>query len=251
MNDKIMPMFTPDPVRRPREQVEKQLRDAIVSATFKRGERLPSEATLAQEFQVSRTTVREALRVLASEGLISKVPGAGGGSFVQNVDHESLRNLLSGSLETILKFGALTLEEVTLVRRLLEVPAARLAADHRTPEQAAQLQILIARQDAVVADPARDNWDPELFEIGQSIYSLVGEASGNRLLASFIAAISQVTISVYMRELSAADAEQAREFTRALVEAIVSGNAGVAETTMATVLGQIEDRHRLATTAKN
>ncbi|WP_106815060.1 FadR/GntR family transcriptional regulator [Microbacterium timonense] len=239
-------MFTPDRVRRPREQVEKQLRDAIVSGTFKKGERLPSEATLAQDFQVSRTTVREALRVLVSEGLISKVPGAGGGSFVQNVDHDSLRNLLSGSLETILKFGALTLDEVTVVRRLLEVPAARLAADHRTPEQAAELQTLIARQDAIVADSGRDSRDPEQFEIGQSIYTIVGEASGNRLLGSFIAAISQVTIGVYMRELPADEAEQAREVTRSLVDAIVAGDADLAEETMATALGQIEDRHRLA-----
>ncbi|MCA3749647.1 MAG: winged helix-turn-helix transcriptional regulator, partial [Rubrobacter sp.] len=77
--------FKPAPVRRAREQVESQLREAILSGTFRSGDRLPSELELAKSFGVSRTTVREALGSLASAGLISKVPGASGGSFVRRV----------------------------------------------------------------------------------------------------------------------------------------------------------------------
>ncbi|MEU5264779.1 FCD domain-containing protein [Amycolatopsis sp. NPDC021455] len=231
--------FSPEPVRRPREQVEKQLRDAIVSSTFKRGERLPSEAELSREFQVSRSTVREALRVLASEGLISKVPGAGGGSFVQNVDHESLTNLISGSLETILKFGSLTMDEINDVRRMLEVPAARLAAQNRTEEQVAEFTRLIDRQNEMMSGPSRDARDPELFELGQSIYTLVAEASGNRLLASFVSAMGGVTIPVYMRDLPAEDAAAARDLTGVLVDAIIRGDADKAAAAVTSQLDMV------------
>lgn len=240
MLDKIEVMpFSPEPVRRPREQVEKQLRDAIVSSTFKRGERLPSEAELSREFQVSRSTVREALRVLASEGLISKVPGAGGGSFVQNVDHESLTNLISGSLETILKFGSLTMDEINDVRRMLEVPAARLAAQNRTEEQVAEFTRLIDRQNEMMSGPSRDARDPELFELGQSIYTLVAEASGNRLLASFVSAMGGVTIPVYMRDLPAEDAAAARDLTGVLVDAIIRGDADKAAAAVTSQLDMV------------
>ncbi|WP_403022763.1 FadR/GntR family transcriptional regulator [Salinibacterium sp. GXW1014] len=229
-------MFTPDPVRRPREQVEKQLRDAIVTGVFKRGDRLPSEATLAQEFQVARSTVREALQSLAADGLVTKTPGVGGGSFVQNIDHESLRNVITGSLETILKIGALTIDEVTAVRRTLEIPAARLAAENRTDEQAAEMRALITRQNELVDDPERGDGDPELFDIGPSIYNLIGEATGNRLLGSFVSAVSRVAIGVYLQELRAGEAEKARALTSVLVEAIAAGDADAAEATMTSLL---------------
>jgi DNA-binding FadR family transcriptional regulator len=232
--------FSPEPVRRPREQVEKQLRDAIMSSTFKRGERLPSEADLSREFQVSRSTVREALRVLASEGLISKVPGAGGGSFVQKVDHESLTSLISGSLETILKFGSLTMDEINDVRRMLEVPAARLAAENRTEDQVAEFNRLIDRQNEMMSQPSRDSRDPELFELGQAIYTLVAEASGNRLLASFVSAMSGVTIPVYMRDLSPEDAAAARDLTGVLVDAIVRGDGDKAAAAMSSQLDMVK-----------
>jgi DNA-binding FadR family transcriptional regulator len=235
--------FTPEPVRRPREQVEKQLRDAIMASTFKQGERLPSEADLAREFQVSRSTIREALRVLASEGLIAKVPGAGGGSFVQSIDHDSLKSLLSGSLETIMKFGSVSFDEVNDVRRMLEVPAARLAAENRTEEQAAELRRLIKRQEEMFAE-SRDDRDPELYELGQSIYSLVAEASGNRLLASFVSALSQVTVPVYMRELRPDEAEAARDRSRSLVDAIDRKDSLSAEAAMSAQLEPMQ--HRVA-----
>ena len=235
--------FSPEPVRRPREQVEKQLRDAIMASTFKQGERLPSEPDLAREFQVSRSAIREALRVLVSGGLIAKVPGAGGGSFVQSIDHDSLKSLLSGSLETIMKFGSVSFDEVNDVRRMLEVPAARLAAENRTEEQAAELRRLIKRQEEMFAE-SRDDHDPELYELGQSISRLVGEASGNRLLASFVSALSQVTVPVYMRELRPDEAEAARDRSRSLVDAIDRKDSLSAEAAMSAQLAPM--RHHAA-----
>ncbi|MGC5567810.1 FadR/GntR family transcriptional regulator [Streptomyces sp. FR-108] len=227
--------FQPEPVQRPRDQIERQLREAIVSSTFKRGERLPSEAELASQFQVSRSTVREALRALVAQGFISKVPGAGGGSFVQTVDHESLQSQLSGSLETILRLGSVSIQEVTRVRRMLEIPAARLAAAHRSDEQAAELQSLIKRQEEMVREK-RDYRDPELFELGMALYSLIAAASGNRLLASFVSAMSRATLPVYVRDLTPEDANATLKRSRAVVAAIVARDADAAEDAMAAQL---------------
>jgi DNA-binding transcriptional MocR family regulator len=90
--------FQPSRVRRPREQVEEQIREAILSGAFRQGDKLPSETQLAEQFSVSRTTVREALRALAAAGLISKVPGVAGGSFVQSVEIGVGRRRLGGGV---------------------------------------------------------------------------------------------------------------------------------------------------------
>ncbi|MFI5957343.1 FadR/GntR family transcriptional regulator [Cryptosporangium sp. NPDC051539] len=220
--------FQPEPVLRPRLQVEKQLREAILSSVFKRGERLPSEAELATQFQVSRSTIREALQALVADGLISKSPGAGGGSFVETIDHESLKTQLSGSLATILKLGSVSIDEVTDVRRMLEIPAARLAATNRTDEQAAELQRLIARQDEL-SDQGRDFADPEFLELGMAIYSLVAAASGNRLLASLVSAINRVTVPEHVQGLQPTDAAAIFKRTKMLVEGIVAQDQAAAE----------------------
>lgn len=225
---------------RPREQVEVQLREAIVSSTFKPGDRLPSEAELAREFQVSRSTVREALRVLASEGLISKVPGASGGSFVEAIDHESLGSQLSQSMETILKLGSVTFDEISKVREMLEIPAARLAAEHRSEEDLARLQEVIDRERGV---PVKD---PQVPDLDISFHSLVAAASENRVLSSFIAALHRATRPVHYLHLGPEAGRTTVRQHAAIVEAIAAGDAPGAAEAMATHLSylrEITDEH--------
>src|SRR4249919_1900100 len=94
-------------VTRPRDQVESQLREAILDGHFAQGEKLPAETELAQQFGVSRPTVREALGALVTSGLIRKIPGVAGGSFVNTVTPDSLSQMLSESMDTIVRIGAL------------------------------------------------------------------------------------------------------------------------------------------------
>lgn len=227
--------FTPEPVRRPREQVERQLREAIVSSAFKRGERLPSEAELAREFQVSRATVREALRALAAEGLISKLPGASGGSFVETVDHESLESLLSKSMETILKLGSVTFAEVSAVRELLEIPSARLAAENRTEEHLAELEEVLERERAVSVE------DPQVPELDISFHSVVAVASGNRILSSFVTALHRATRPVHYLHLEPGAGKATVRQHGAIVAAIADGDPDAAGRAMAAHLAYLRD----------
>ncbi|MDQ3506932.1 MAG: FadR family transcriptional regulator [Actinomycetota bacterium] len=179
--------FRPAPVRRAREQVEVQLREAILSGTFSSGGRLPTEMELAESFGVSRTTIREALGALASDGLISKVPGASGGSFVRVVDHESLGLSLGRSIDDTLKFGTINFEEINHVRRLLEVPSAREAARMRNDDDVEALRDIIERQKkAALEDP------DEMASLDSRFHTKIAEASGNRVLASLAFALHSV-----------------------------------------------------------
>jgi DNA-binding FadR family transcriptional regulator len=179
--------FRPEPVLRPRQQVETQLRAAILGGVFERGQRFPSEAQLAEQFRVSRATVREALRALVEAGLISTVPGASGGSFVTYLDHHKLGDFVSERLANTLELGSITYDEVNGFRNLLEVPSARLAAVNRLPEHLDRLHDVIEREKSSSFD------SPDVPNFNAEFHGIVAEASGNRLLATFVTALHRTT----------------------------------------------------------
>ncbi len=179
--------FRAQTVTRPRDQVEQQIREAILAGDFSQGEKLPPETELAQLFGVSRPTIREALGSLVSAGLIRKIPGVAGGSFVNTVTPDSLSQMLSESMDTILRLGALDVAELTSVRRVLEVPAAEWAATNRQKSDIETLRAIVERQRATTIN------DPEIPSYDLAFHTTIGQASGNRLLAAFIGAVHTAT----------------------------------------------------------
>jgi len=174
-------------VLRPREQVEFQLRQAILSGKFPPHMRLPSESELARHFGVSRSTIREALRSLATTGLVSTSPGATGGTFVEGVDHHALVDKLSEPIGNILQLGSLSHDELIEVRAIVEIPAARLAALHRTEAHLAELDQILDRAKLIPSS------DPDVPGLHRSFHAVVSEASGNRLLGALVTALHSVT----------------------------------------------------------
>lgn len=126
--------------RKSYEQLADQLRELIVSGRLAQGERLPTETLLSAEVGVSRATVREALRLLAAQGLIRTSKGAGGGSYVTMPTVDHISDSLSSNIALLADAHDLTLEELIEARELLEVPAARFAALRRAPEDVDRLQ---------------------------------------------------------------------------------------------------------------
>ena len=130
------PSFAPQPIRRPVDQVRVSVLEAIATGRLRPGDRLPSEAEQARGFQVSRATVREALRSLADAGLISTVRGRDGGSFVNRLDSGPAERNLSEAMGLLLHVDAISVSELLEARRALEGTCARLEIPELTvPER--------------------------------------------------------------------------------------------------------------------
>jgi GntR family transcriptional repressor for pyruvate dehydrogenase complex len=134
-------------VRTAYEQVYDQLRELIFTHKLERGQRLPNEVALAEHFGVSRGTIREALRLLVSEGLLRTSKGTGGGSYVTlpTVDHVS--EFLERNMEVLSLTDDVTLTEFLEARELLEVFAVRQAAVRRDDSDLARLRETITADD--------------------------------------------------------------------------------------------------------
>ncbi|ROS38580.1 FadR/GntR family transcriptional regulator [Amycolatopsis thermoflava] len=183
-------------ILRPREQVEQALKKAILSSKLGTGERLPSEAELARQFGVSRPTIREALSSLQMQGLIRRVPGAGGGSFVQPVDHKSLGEVVRASMQNLVRLGSVDFEEVSMVRQYLEVPCAALAAENRGEEDLEELRQVVHEQRTRSVD------DPMIAELDVRFHTIIARMSGNRVLASLVYALHHESEPVRYLDLS-------------------------------------------------
>jgi len=237
-NDAISadPDFVAEPVLRPRQQVEKQLRDAILMGRLQQGHRLPNESKLAEQLSVSRATVREALRALAESGLITKLPGASGGSFVKYVDHHSLSGLIAERLTSTLELGSIGRAEVTAYRGLLEPAIAGLAAQHRSDEQLAVLQ------ETVAEPPERDAPDAVHAERDAEFRSALAEATGNRLLSATLSATYRAAPPLRDVELGARRVKRLADERVAVATAVAARNARAATAAMQRYLRAAPER---------
>ncbi|WP_049758264.1 FadR/GntR family transcriptional regulator [Phenylobacterium zucineum] len=117
-----------------------RIRKRIINGELKAGDKLPPEANLITEFEVSRPTIREAIRILESEGLISVSRGARGGARVNAASTE----LVTRAAGLALQARNATLKDIYEARALIEPPAARLAAERRSKQASAALRAHIA-----------------------------------------------------------------------------------------------------------
>lgn len=230
-------------VLRPREQVEEHLRSAILAGELKSGDMLPPEAELARQFNVSRTTLREALRSLSTQGLIYKIPGSRGGNFVKSVDHHALGSVVIDSVHNLLTLGSIEFSEVAEVRQYLEIPAVRLAATHRSEEDLERLRDIVRQQKAASVD------DPEVPELDEQFHSLIARASGNRVLASFIAALHHETEPVHHLNLSPEVGRTTVRQHRAIVDAIAARDQDAAEAAIVEHLSYLREHLTVPATA--
>lgn len=127
-------------------QIAKAIRDSIISGDMDVDERLPSESELSEQFDVSRPTVREALKRLAAQNLIRTQRGATGGAFVRRLSYqEAYANHITTST-LLLSMNAVDFETACEARFALERACAPLSAQRRTPDQLATMRAEIHRQ---------------------------------------------------------------------------------------------------------
>jgi DNA-binding FadR family transcriptional regulator len=195
------------------EAVFKDLLAQIQEGRLAVGEKLPSEAALAQGYGVSRSVIREALRSCAALGLT--VSRTGKGTFV-----------VSQRVAEDLALGAYSARDLHEARPHIEVPAAGLAARRRTEEDVRFLH------DVVAAMEAED--DPQAWvELDTSFHAAVARISHNRVFEKVIADIREAlfhqseTLNVVAARQKRSDEEHLRIF-----HAIRDGAADEAEAAM-------------------
>jgi DNA-binding FadR family transcriptional regulator len=127
-------------------QIAQAIRDAIISGELNVDERLPSEAELSDHFQVSRPTVREALKRLAAQSLIRTQRGASGGAFVNRISFEDAYPQQVTTSTLLLSMNAVSFDTACEARYALERACAALSAERRTADQLATMRAEIFRQ---------------------------------------------------------------------------------------------------------
>jgi len=127
-------------------QIAKSIRDAIISGALIVDERLPSEAEMADQFNVSRPTVREALKRLAAQSLIRTQRGAFGGAFVKRLSFEDAYTQQVTTSTLLLSMNDVCFETACEARYALERACAPLSAQRRTADHMATMRAEIFRQ---------------------------------------------------------------------------------------------------------
>jgi GntR family transcriptional repressor for pyruvate dehydrogenase complex len=142
-------MYLPIQSERLYERIVSQIEQRIVAGDLQVGDQLPSEHELAQQFGVSRTAVREAVKALRQKGLVEIMPGRG--TFITNTTSDTIRK----SLDMLMKFGTTKGSgNLVEVREILEPEIAALAAKRITDEY-----ITAMREAVETMDTALDNVD--------------------------------------------------------------------------------------------
>jgi DNA-binding FadR family transcriptional regulator len=127
-------------------QIAKAIRDAIMSGKLLVDERLPSEAELSEQFNVSRPTVREALKRLGAQSLIRTQRGATGGAFVNRLRFEDAYGQQITTSTLLLSMNDVSFGTACEARYALERACANLAALRRTADHLATMRAEIHRQ---------------------------------------------------------------------------------------------------------
>ena len=161
------------------EYVAQRLLDKIVVSNLAPGSNFGTEADLLAQFDVSRPTLRESLRILESQGVLELRPGPKGGILVKRPGTE----ILAHGLSVYLRLHHVPFSAVLRVREAIEPTLAAEAAANATDET------LGALQDSI--DRMRHDSDPDAFaDENRLFHSLIAQASGNKVLEVFWATIS-------------------------------------------------------------
>lgn len=113
------------------KQIAEQIKASILDGRLQADDRLPTEHDLAEQFGVSRPTIREALKRLAAQNLIHSRRGPTGGTFVRRPTEEEVRANLITEATLLVSFGEFDLTDIAEARHKLECMCGRLAAERR------------------------------------------------------------------------------------------------------------------------
>ncbi|GJL98360.1 MAG: GntR family transcriptional regulator [Methyloligella sp.] len=135
------------------KQIADQIRSRILDGTFTIGAQLPTEHQLAELFGVSRPTIREALKKLAVQNLITSKRGPTGGTFINDYKIDDAAEFFTSSTMLMLTFGSLKFTDVLSVRQFMEYQCCLLAMENWSDENSDKiLNALDAMKPSSISD---------------------------------------------------------------------------------------------------
>jgi DNA-binding FadR family transcriptional regulator len=218
------------------ELIARDLVSYIVDSDLPPGTPLPPEREMVQALNVGRTTLREALRLLETRGVLTIRSGPRGGPIVRRPDPRDL----SEALSLILQFDKADLTVVMEARCTLEPAAARMAAIRITPDE---LEALHEKNRSII-EHAHDF--ETFFKLNREFHRLIAQASGNVVVQMFIESIMSIadirgpSVARGKRETDAIIEKRARAHDEVL-EALAKHDPSAAEAAMAE---HLEDSYR-------
>jgi GntR family transcriptional regulator, transcriptional repressor for pyruvate dehydrogenase complex len=230
-------VFTPVQTRRTFEEAADQIAEKVRTGELRTGDRLPGERSLAAQMEISRPTLREAVKVLVDAGVLEVRRGPGGGMYVATdvVPTDLVRHSASLRLAEI----AAVLE----ARRLLEPRVAQLAAERATDEDFEALERSIEAMRRLVDGGWHPRHEDRFLQLDVQFHLALARAAGNptvetlmrmlfrqleiaRDMAMHVPLVPEWTIGIHERTLAALRSGEADE-----VEAVMSEHLGQLERT--------------------
>ena len=230
-------MFTPVQTRRTFEEAADQIAEKVRAGELRTGDRLPGERSLAAQMEISRPTLREAVKVLVDAGVLEVRRGPGGGMYVATdvvptdlVRHSALLRLAE-------------IAAVLEARRMLEPQVALLAAERATAEDFEAMERSIAAMRRIVAGGWHQRHEDRFLQLDVQFHLALARAAGNptvetlmrmlfrqleiaRDMAMHVPLIPEWTIGIHERTLAALRSGEPEE-----VEAVMDEHLGQLERT--------------------
>lgn len=227
-----MKTFAPIERRKVYELVADQLVSQIGEQHLRPGDALPPERELMQRYQVGRSSVREALRMLESRGLIEVV---GNGSFAVS----GYANPLNNSLQLLLSLDQASMHDIYELRRIVECEAAALAADRRGDAH-------LLRMDEAIEDMAeglRTGGSDRYVDADLSFHLAIADATANGVIVQAMRAVRDVIRRALIEIFPIPGApERSLQQHRAIRAAIADGDADGAREAMRGHLISVESK---------
>jgi GntR family transcriptional regulator, transcriptional repressor for pyruvate dehydrogenase complex len=213
------------------EQIVQQVEESIRKGTLKPGDQLPPERELAQQFGVSRTAVREAVKALREKGFVEAYPGRG--TFITDGTSHAIRQSLDRMIKIGQPEGSTFLAEV---REILEPEIAALAATRAEEEDLASMREAVA-----VMDNAKLDSDA-FIEADLDFHLALAEAAANPIILSLIDSIVGLLREQRLRIFQVEGGpERGQYHHKRILEAVERHDAVAAREAMKAHLRQVRD----------
>lgn len=200
------------------EQIVVQIRQLIEEGKLKPGNRLPGERKLAETLGCSRTSLREACRVLEAEGLIVSKPG--GGRFIQQVDQNMTLEYRFNTVDMLEKTAIIYFLEA---REALEPKIAELASQRATAENIEKMEQVLLKMEENLKHP------DDMVEVDSSFHLALAEATQNFVFVSMMETKLNMSRQVRKQTLHSQERYlQSLAEHRAILEAVKRHNASEA-----------------------